>query len=133
MRRRMAIRPSKGRKEPADLPVFHVFPSRLRTEHAGRIDDTGRHEQPNDDQCKLQVQSSVCRSIIHVAEPPVFRKRHASSAAPSLDRPTNHYVTSITTMSPPPPCNSALLFVVWCGIWQWISHLPGWRAFQITS
>lgn len=41
--------------------------------------------------------------------------------------------TSITTINPPPPFSSALLLVVWCGIWQWISHLPSSRAVQTTS
>ncbi len=34
------------------------------------------------------------------------------------------------TVRPPPPWLSLLLFSVWCGIWQWISHLPGRRAVQ---
>jgi hypothetical protein len=36
-------------------------------------------------------------------------------------------------IKPPPPFISTLLFVVWWPIWQWISHLPGFNAFQITS
>ena len=36
-------------------------------------------------------------------------------------------------ISPPPPSCSVLLLVVWCEMWQWIIHLPGLSAVQITS
>ena len=41
--------------------------------------------------------------------------------------------TSMCIISPPPPSCSVLLFVVWCPMWQWIIHLPGLSAVQITS
>jgi hypothetical protein len=41
--------------------------------------------------------------------------------------------TSMIIVRPPPPSRSVLSFVVWCGMWQWMSHLPGSRASQTTS
>src|SRR5688500_7999354 len=36
-------------------------------------------------------------------------------------------------LQPPPPFISTLLLVVWWPMWQWMSHLPGFSAFQMTS
>ena len=34
---------------------------------------------------------------------------------------------------PAPPSCSVLLLVVWCEMWQWIVHFPGFSAVQTTS
>lgn len=41
--------------------------------------------------------------------------------------------TLITMVRPPPPCSSFPSLVMWWLMWQWMSHLPGSRASQITS
>ena len=47
------------------------------------------------------------------------------SRAPSASFCSECYgATSTSSVSPPPPCSSRLLFSVWCGMWQWKIHLP---------
>ncbi len=37
-------------------------------------------------------------------------------------------LTSINIINPPPPFISTLLLVVWCAMWQWMIHLPGFSV-----
>jgi hypothetical protein len=46
---------------------------------------------------------------------------------------SSYSVTFMIIVRPPPPSSSTLSLVVWWGMWQWTSHLPGSLASQITS
>ena len=65
--------------------------------------------------------------MIADAGPGVLGRRH------SLPQVLGSPATSMCIIRPPPPSCSVLLFVVWWGMWQWIIHLPGFTAVQITS